>query len=827
MSRAMDIFKSTPRTNCKECGYQTCMSFAVSVDNKGADLSLCPYIKDSSFFINAESFRYNTSGATSAGVVFGNVSNASTIYGQEVFHARQGHGYAAEQAEHLVDIISGKDATLTGTDLAKNGADRFVNGTNIQTKYCESGTKCISECFHDGKFRYTNPDGSPMQIEVPSDKYQAALKAMEDRIKNGEIPGVSDPADAKNIVKRGHFTYQQAKNIAKAGTIESIVFDSVNGAIIATSSFGISATLSFATAIWNGDDFNLALKTATYTGLKVGGTTFVTAVLAGQFTKAGLNSALVGSTEAVIKVLGPKGSAMLVNALRSGKNIYGGAAMKSAAKLLRGNIITSAASVVVLSSADIVNIFRSRVSGKQLFKNLTETTASVAGGTAGWLGGTTVGATAGATIGGFIGSVIPGAGTAVGAALGGKIGATLGGLGGSFAAGSLSGKAAHAVLDTFIEDDAKEMLRIIETEFSSLATDYLLTKKEAESVSDRLQSVISTKTLKDMFASKSRKQFAIKLLVPPIETVTKARPIVKLPSAEAMQQSLRTVLEEISDASNNNDHETSISSAVAADTLDTCTKEKITEDTTIQVFDSLQFSQKELDIGATFTVYGDLIFENCKVNLACGSQRARVELFQSASLKFIGCEITCPKYDENDDSLICSEDEARTLISFDGCTIFAESHLIFTVGSLQFNNCTILNAPSYTISVHHGHKNTVTIDNSLIQFDHSVPFGEGMFGSYGDIFNLTSATITNTRVISKEITPSPKKNVFSKDTSGVFSKGFDGKVKFVNCTIEGFEDNLIRPSIDNKGYLFDSCQFIGCGKKPSKYGTLRKCEISE
>ena len=39
--------------------------------------------------------------------------------------------------------------------------------------------------------------------------------------------------EAKNIVKKGHFTYEQAKNIAKAGTVESITYDAVNGAIIA------------------------------------------------------------------------------------------------------------------------------------------------------------------------------------------------------------------------------------------------------------------------------------------------------------------------------------------------------------------------------------------------------------------------------------------------------------------------------------------------------------------------------------------------------------------------------------------------------------------
>lgn len=286
---------------------------------------------------------HSISGATIGGIVYGNVSNASTFYGSDKFATPRGHGFAAEQANHLYDKVANADFFGQGKvqmvgeaidpntgHIIKDGADRIVNGTNIQTKYCKTGGKCISECFENGRFRYLNPDGTPMQIEVPSDKYDTAIQAMKSRIKNGEVPGVTDPDDARKIVRKGHFTYEQAKNIAKAGTVESITFDAANGAIIATSAFGISTVLSFATSVWNGESFDVAIKNATYTGLKVGGTTFITAVLASQLSKAGLNSALVSSSETIVSIMGPKASAMLVNAFRSGSNIYGAAAMKSA-----------------------------------------------------------------------------------------------------------------------------------------------------------------------------------------------------------------------------------------------------------------------------------------------------------------------------------------------------------------------------------------------------------------------------------------------------------------------------------------------------------------
>lgn len=487
----------------------------------------------------------NHQGVVGGVTVYSNVSNASTIYDTDKFATPRGHGFAAEQANHLYDKVANGDffgqgkVQLVGGDvdpdtghIIKNGADRVVNGVNIQTKYCNTGGKCISECFDENVFRYLNSDGTPMQIEVPSDKYDAAVQAMENRIKKGQVPGVTDPEEAKNIVRKGHFTYAQAKNIAKAGTVESIAFDSVNGAIIATSAFGLSTVLSFATSVWNGESYDVAIKNATYTGLKVGGTSFVTAVLAGQLSKAGLNSALVGSSEAIVNLIGPKASALLVNAFRSGTNIYGGAAMKSAAKMLRGNAITGTVSVVVLSSVDVVNIFRGRISGKQLFKNVVNTTASVATGTAGWAGGATVGSVIG-------GAIIPVVGNAVGG--------FIGGLAGSVAAGAAGGKAANAVLSTFIEDDADEMVSIIEGVFKQMATDYLLTFNEAETITDNLKERLDGKTLKDMFASDDRAKFAKNLLVDLVESEVKKRPKIVMPSKSKMQSTLRTVLEEMAD----------------------------------------------------------------------------------------------------------------------------------------------------------------------------------------------------------------------------------------------------------------------------------------
>lgn len=471
-------------------------------------------------------------GSDVAGIVFGNVSNASTIYGMDKFNTPRGHGFAAERANHLQDILSGKDARLVGDNNAINGADRVVNGVSIQSKYCATGAKCIDECFDvNGNFRYLNTNGSPMQIEVPADKYDAAVQSMQEKIKNGKIPGVNDPEKAEGIVKKGHFTYEQAKNIAKCGTVESLKYDAKNGMIVAAYAAGISATLSFATSIWNGKDIDEALRISVKSAISVGGTAFMTSVIASQLSKAGMNGLLVGGSEAIVSCLGPRASAVLVNAFRNGTNIYGAAAMTSAAKMLRGNVITGAVTVVVLSSVDVVDIFRGRISGAQLFKNLATTTASVAGGTAGWVGGAAAGAA--------LGSFIPFVGTAVGGVVGGLLGA--------FGGGSVAGSVSKSLMDSFIEDDANEMIQIIQSVFETKANDYLLNYKEAERAVETLKDKISGDTLKEMYSSPYKYNYASDLITPIICEEIKNRKYISMPEDQRTLAALKDVLEEFAD----------------------------------------------------------------------------------------------------------------------------------------------------------------------------------------------------------------------------------------------------------------------------------------
>ena len=50
--------------------------------------------------------------------------------------------------------------------------------------------------------------GQSMQLEVPADQYAAAVEATERRIAKGEVPNVTDPSQAEELVRKGHFTYR-------------------------------------------------------------------------------------------------------------------------------------------------------------------------------------------------------------------------------------------------------------------------------------------------------------------------------------------------------------------------------------------------------------------------------------------------------------------------------------------------------------------------------------------------------------------------------------------------------------------------------------------
>lgn len=463
------------------------------------------------------------------------ISESATIYGENVvFNASRGHGFAAEKVNHLHDVFTLQKASHDGIDLRKYGADRTVNGVQIQTKYCSEGAACISECFVDGQFVYWTDQGTPMQIEVPHNEWDDAVKAMRRRIEKGEvflqrdgkvIAAITDPDQAPNLVRQGHYDYETVRAIAKSGTVESLTFDAVNGIRLAGTAAGVTAVLTYASAIWNGQEASVALEAACFAGLKVGGVAWVTSIVTAQLGRTGLEVALVPSAKAVVNLMGSDITSWL--ATGSGKQLVGASAKNFVAKQFRGSVTAAIASTIILSTADLFRMFDGKLSFGQLFKNVTSTGAGVAGG----MGGFSAGAAQGAAWGSFI----PGPGNLIGSVIGGFIGA----LAGSAAAQGV----ASFVLDGLIVDDAKQMLSVLQEMFTTRAKVYLLTKQEAEQLLSDLSKLEMPEKLRDMYASSDREAFAKKLLEPMIEAIVVRRQFIALPSDEEFLQGLEQIIQ--------------------------------------------------------------------------------------------------------------------------------------------------------------------------------------------------------------------------------------------------------------------------------------------
>ena len=436
----------------------------------------------------------------------GSVENAANASNIVRFNGQQGHGFAAERANQLIDQMQGKDAVILGDDNAKNGPDRMVDGVLIQTKYCRTASDSVNAAFHGGKYRYIDINGNAMQIEVPKDQYEEALVYMKKRISKGQVPGVKDVNDAEKLVRKGNVDYKTACRIAKAGNIDSLIYDAANGSVVAVGAFGISGAITFAKAVWDGESVDKAIDSAVCAGLQSGGLVFVSSILAAQLTRTSINTALLSPSIGLVKMLPSGVRHSLVNSLGNGSVLYGNAATNNLAKLMRNNAIAAGAMIVVMSAGDISNYFRGRMSAKQLFKNVTTLAAGVGGG---YIGG---------AVGGSIGSVLGPAGTYAGAAIGGLIG------------GTISGQGANKVLSNFVEDDVNEMLEILNHELIPLVEEYLISEDELDIIIEELRQSLVQDKLLEMYASSDRNAFARDLLTEQIIAVIKWRVRISIPS---------------------------------------------------------------------------------------------------------------------------------------------------------------------------------------------------------------------------------------------------------------------------------------------------------
>ena len=383
------------------------------------------------------------------------------------YHTKAGHGFAAEDANTLADRLRGRDAVVDGS-TERLSVDRRVDGVLVQSKYCKTPSETVNSAFepHGGSYRY-----GKQVLEVPKDQYDECVKLMEEHIREGRVPGSTDPADAKKLVKAGDVTYQQALNIARAGTIDSVIFDLKTGVIGAGCTFGLSFMINYGQGCWRGMDHSDAFKAAMQEALNSGLVHLVAHVASAQLLRTPAAALGAVTTRQGVRTISraPLGR-KCIEALASaslGKAVHGSAAINHVSKMLRSNAVTGAVMAVVSCAPDFYRaVFDGSISWQQFTKNLVVSSAGVAGG----IGGGMAGAAGGAAVG----SVIPFVGTAAGA----TIGAIAGALGG----GAAASETARSIADEIVEDDAIKLMRTLEAELQTLSLEYMLSEQEVKKV---------------------------------------------------------------------------------------------------------------------------------------------------------------------------------------------------------------------------------------------------------------------------------------------------------------------------------------------------------
>lgn len=441
-----------------------------------------------------------------------------------------GHGELAEEANNIIDRLQGHQAEILGRDNAKNGADRSVDGVLIQTKYYKTARGSLEACFDSSshQYRYLAKDGTPMQLEVPKDQYQQVLRGFEKKISQGKVPGVSDPKDAEKIVRKGKLTYDQAVNLAKPGTADSLKYDAATGAVTCSCAFGLSFLATTFMAYRETRDITGAVQAGITAGVQVFGLSFAQHMLVSQLSRTGLSNALMAPSQAVVGELGFKASATIVNGLRAltGKTaISGAAASKQLAKMLRSNAVSAAVTLAVFSVPETYKLFQGKASGAQYAQNMACLATSVAGG----ITGATAAGVAAAKVGAAAGTAVsPGVGTIVGLA-GGLVGGTVG----TVAAGVVGG--------ILFEGDSASFGRYFNAMVSCMAVEYLLDGHEMDELLAILNGVkpeefkaLMEETISSQFQEAKVRAF----LVPMFDEIVSRRERFTLPTSRQISDAL-------------------------------------------------------------------------------------------------------------------------------------------------------------------------------------------------------------------------------------------------------------------------------------------------
>jgi acetyl-CoA decarbonylase/synthase, CODH/ACS complex subunit gamma len=161
----IQIYKLLPQTNCKECGFPTCLAFSMKLAAKQVELSACPYVSEESKTQLAESaappIRLVTLKADGHEVKAGNevvmFRHEKTFYNKPGLFIRVGDDQTADEIKARVKAACDYAVAYVGIDLTLDGIaveavsgdpDRFSAAVSVVRGACRHPLILIS---HDPK----------------------------------------------------------------------------------------------------------------------------------------------------------------------------------------------------------------------------------------------------------------------------------------------------------------------------------------------------------------------------------------------------------------------------------------------------------------------------------------------------------------------------------------------------------------------------------------------------------------------------------------------------------------------------------------------------
>jgi acetyl-CoA decarbonylase/synthase complex subunit gamma len=137
----LQIYKLLPKTNCKECGFPTCLAFAMKLAAKQAELDSCPYVSDEAretlAAAAAPPIRLATVGAGEHKL---EVGNETVLFRHEKTFFHEPGIFLRVRDTEEVAVIEEKVRTAMGYEVERVGLMLGLNGVAVENASGDAAT---------------------------------------------------------------------------------------------------------------------------------------------------------------------------------------------------------------------------------------------------------------------------------------------------------------------------------------------------------------------------------------------------------------------------------------------------------------------------------------------------------------------------------------------------------------------------------------------------------------------------------------------------------------------------------------------------------------